>query len=120
MQSQMRDYANVVIGTKVGLDWHRDKPFRNASRARIVREVDDSLRRLQTDYIDVYQVHWPDPQVSIEGTADAMQTHVVNECSALLQHEIQTRRAILVVELTSGPVPVLTDRFGPTRRRSSP
>jgi aryl-alcohol dehydrogenase-like predicted oxidoreductase len=39
-----------------------------------MREVDDSLRRLQTDYIDIYQVHWPDPLVAIEETAAAMQT----------------------------------------------
>ena len=50
------------------------KVFRNASRARIMREIDDSLRRLRTDYIDVYQVHWPDPLVPIEETAEAMLT----------------------------------------------
>ena len=48
--------------------------FRNASRARILREVDDSLRRLRTDHIDIYQVHWPDPLVTIEETAEAMYT----------------------------------------------
>ena len=64
--------SNVIIATKVGLEWQGDKVFRNASRARIMREIEDSLRRLQTDYIDVYQVHWPDPLVAIEETAEAM------------------------------------------------
>ena len=64
----------VVIATKVGLEWKDGSVFRNASRGRIMREVDDSLRRLRTDYIDVYQVHWPDPLVAIEETAAAMQT----------------------------------------------
>ena len=64
--------SNVIIATKVGLEWQGDKVFRNASRTRIMREIEDSLRRLQTDYIDVYQVHWPDPLVAIEETAEAM------------------------------------------------
>src|SRR5439155_3697117 len=37
-------------------------------------EIGASLRRLKTDYIDIYQVHWPDPLVAIEETAEAMQT----------------------------------------------
>jgi aryl-alcohol dehydrogenase-like predicted oxidoreductase len=66
--------SRVVIATKAGLEWKDGKVFRNASRARIKREIGDSLRRLQTDYIDIYQVHWPDPLVSIEETAETMQT----------------------------------------------
>src|ERR1700753_3190339 len=66
--------SDVVIATKVGLQWDGGKVSRNASRARIIREFEDSLRRLRTDYIDVYQVHWPDPLIEIEETADAMQT----------------------------------------------
>ena len=64
--------SRVLIATKVGLQWEGGRVFRNASRARIVQEVEDSLRRLQTDHIDVYQVHWPDPLVTIEETAQAM------------------------------------------------
>src|SRR5260221_729043 len=64
--------SRAVIATKTGLDWRDGKVFRNASRERILREVDDSLARLRTDYIDIYQVHWPGPLVPMEETASAM------------------------------------------------
>ena len=64
--------APLLIATKVGLEWRDGKVFRNASRDRINKEIEDSLRRLQTDHIDIYQVHWPDPLTPIEETADAM------------------------------------------------
>jgi aryl-alcohol dehydrogenase-like predicted oxidoreductase len=66
--------SRVVIATKAGLDWQDGRVFRNASRERLLAEVEDSLRRLQTDYIDIYQVHWPDPLVRVEETAEAMST----------------------------------------------
>ena len=66
--------SRVVIATKTGLEWRDGKVFRNASRDRILREIGHSLRRLRTDTIDIYQVHWPDPLVPIEETAEAMQT----------------------------------------------
>ena len=62
----------AIIATKVGLAWKDGNPYRDASKGRIVREVEDSLRRLQTDVIDIYQVHWPDPNTPIEETAEAM------------------------------------------------
>jgi aryl-alcohol dehydrogenase-like predicted oxidoreductase len=62
----------VAIATKVALDWRDGRVFRNASKSRIHKEIDDSLRRLQTDVIDLYQVHWPDPKVPVEETAAAM------------------------------------------------
>lgn len=64
--------SRVFIATKTGLGWESGRVFRDASRAQILREVDESLRRLRTDYIDVYQVHWPDPLVAVEETAEAM------------------------------------------------
>lgn len=66
--------SRAVIATKTGLEWHDGEIHRNATRARIMREVDDSLRRLRTDYIDIYQVHWPDPLVPVEETAEAMRS----------------------------------------------
>src|SRR5262245_59004359 len=58
-EGQLR--PRVLIATKAGLEWSGGRVFRNASRARILQEVEDSLRRLRTTHIDVYQVHWPDP-----------------------------------------------------------
>jgi aryl-alcohol dehydrogenase-like predicted oxidoreductase len=60
---------DVFIATKVGLEWHNGSISRNSSRDRIRQEVQNSLRRLRTNYIDIYQVHWPDPAVPIEETA---------------------------------------------------
>jgi aryl-alcohol dehydrogenase-like predicted oxidoreductase len=65
--------SRAIIATKVGLEMRDGKAYRNATRQRIHREIDDSLRRLRTNYIDIYQVHWPDPRVPIEETAEAMQ-----------------------------------------------
>ncbi len=63
----------LVIATKLGLEWFDDgRVVRNSSRERILMEAEDSLRRLGTDTIDVYQVHWPDPRVPFEETAAAM------------------------------------------------
>lgn len=67
-----RDKA--IIATKVGLEWDAQANMhRNASAARIQKEITDSLRRLQTDYVDIYQIHWPDPSTPMEETAKAMQ-----------------------------------------------
>jgi aryl-alcohol dehydrogenase-like predicted oxidoreductase len=60
---------SIVLATKVGIDWTTGTIERNSSRERILKEIEDSLRRLATDYIDIYQVHWPDPVAPIEETA---------------------------------------------------
>ncbi|HEQ98913.1 MAG TPA: aldo/keto reductase [candidate division Zixibacteria bacterium] len=70
--AEYRQRERIVLSTKAGLEWKGDEVFRNASEERLLKEVDDSLKRLKTDYIDVYHVHWPDPAVPIEETAETM------------------------------------------------
>ena len=68
----MKHKANrreVIIATKVGLDMAPDK--KGLSKAYIFRAVEDSLRRLQTDYIDLYQAHKDDPETPLEETLSA-------------------------------------------------
>ncbi len=59
---------DVVLATKVGFPRGDDPNRRGASRRRIIRGVEDSLRRLNTDWIDLYQIHRPDPYTDIDET----------------------------------------------------
>lgn len=72
----IKQYGNreeLQIATKLGLEWDDNENIRrNSSRERILKEIDDSLRRLQTDYIDIYQIHWPDLNTDFVETAKTM------------------------------------------------
>jgi aryl-alcohol dehydrogenase-like predicted oxidoreductase len=78
----------VEILTKYGMTWeseqgkfyfdsldNRGKPvkiYKYASKDQVIKECEDSLRRLRTDYIDLYQIHWPDPTTPVEETMEAV------------------------------------------------
>lgn len=64
----------IRISTKAGLEWQNGKISRNSLPSRIAEEVDDSLRRLQTEVIDIYFIHWPDPKVPFEETARLLES----------------------------------------------
>lgn len=62
----------VVVATKAGLEWQDGKIRRNASSIRLRQELEDSLKRLKVNVIDLYQIHWPDPGTPLEETAEKM------------------------------------------------
>jgi aryl-alcohol dehydrogenase-like predicted oxidoreductase len=63
----------VLIATKAGLDWSGEGIVRNSKPARLEKELEDSLRRLKTDVIDIYQIHWPDEATAFEQTAKTLE-----------------------------------------------
>jgi aryl-alcohol dehydrogenase-like predicted oxidoreductase len=75
----VRPYAlnrdKVIIASKCGLEWSDNKYDirRNSSRKQILKEIDLSLQRLQTDVIDLYQVHWPDKNTPLAETMETLE-----------------------------------------------
>src|SRR5881394_3856132 len=86
MEGRPRD--QIVLATKCGMRWDGDQgsdPWpqkdnqgrdlvirRNAKPDSIAHECEQSLRRLRTDYIDLYQIHWPDKTTPVEDSIAAM------------------------------------------------
>ena len=64
----------VILSTKCGNEFIDGKYIRCGSADKIMWECEESLHNLKTDYIDVYLVHWPDPNVPMEETMDALNT----------------------------------------------
>ncbi len=64
----------VLVASKCGLTWNsKHETSNNLTKKNILREIDESLTRLQTDYIDIYQLHWPDHNTPIEETVSALE-----------------------------------------------
>ncbi len=68
----------IVIATKGGIHYVHGKQARDASPATLLRECDESLHRLQTDYIDLLYLHAPDPQVPVAESAGALRQLLVS------------------------------------------
>lgn len=72
--SKLKKRGEVVISTKCGNKFVDGKYLRCGSKESILKQCDESLKNLKTDYIDIYLVHWPDPDVELEETIDAVST----------------------------------------------
>jgi aryl-alcohol dehydrogenase-like predicted oxidoreductase len=63
---------DFYLATKAGLEWNDRGVFANSDPARLRLEFEDSLRRLGTDYVDLYQIHWPDTTLPVERAAEVL------------------------------------------------
>lgn len=80
-QALGRRRDDAIVVTKFGMGY-RDKPkLRDSSPARVKASIDQSLKNLGTDWIDVYLVHWPDRETAFEETMNALE-QVVQEGKA--------------------------------------
>lgn len=111
--------------TKFGMNWETEqgeyffdsvdndgKPFKMykwASKERVMRECEDSLRRLQTDYIDLYQIHWPDNTTPIQETFEAVQRLIEQgkvRAAGVCNYNVElVSEALKTIELASNQVP---------------
>lgn len=119
------DRSKYQILTKYGLDWTSDrgdihfdsvdnegnplKIYRNANPERVVRECEDSLRRLNTDYIDLLQIHWPDSTTPIAETMGAV-TRLIEQgkvrAAGVCNYSVeQVEEALKTVAIVSHQVP---------------
>ena len=63
----------VIIATKCGLKWDDSgRVFHALTRDAVLQDIESSLRRLKTDYIDLYQIHWPDKKTELSETLDTL------------------------------------------------
>jgi aryl-alcohol dehydrogenase-like predicted oxidoreductase len=62
----------AVITTKFGVGYKEAPNFRDSSRKRVMESIESSLAALNTDYVDVYMVHWPDTNTPFEETMRAL------------------------------------------------
>lgn len=123
MQGIARDQYQIL--TKFGMNWETEqgeyffetkendgKPIKMhkwASKQKVMEECDASLRRLKTDYIDLYQIHWPDATTPIQETFEAVATLIqqgkVRAAGVCNYSTVQVEEALKTIPLASIQVP---------------
>jgi len=102
--------SRVIIATKCGLVWNDSgQVHHDLSRACLRRGLEASLQRLKTDYIDLYQIHWPDRRTPLEDSIDELlgfqrsgavrHIGVCNFSAQLLQHACGLASVVSVQQL---------------------
>src|ERR671927_375702 len=98
-----RPRDSYVLATKVAGQMSDDENDRGLSAAQIAKQIDASLERLQTDYVDLYQAHRSDPDVPIEETIEAFQQVVASGKARFLGFSEWTPEQIQAAIDIAGP-----------------
>jgi len=105
-------WETVEPGARVDghdMDGHPVRVFRHAGKDSILRECEDSLRRLKTDYIDLYQVHWHDASTPIDETMEALVILLdqgkIRYASVCNYDELQLEEALKSAPIIANQVP---------------
>jgi aryl-alcohol dehydrogenase-like predicted oxidoreductase len=64
--------SDVIVATKFGVGYDEMPNRRDSRRSRVFASIDKSLQRLRTDHVDIYLMHWPDPNTPLEETMTAL------------------------------------------------
>jgi len=121
------DRSKVQLLTKFGLVWDGSNNgkgdfffdaddngkkipvYKYASKSNIIKEVEESLKRLQTDYIDLLQIHWPDSTTPIHETMEALETLIqqgkIRAAGVSNYSASQIQEAQKTIQLASNQVP---------------
>lgn len=113
--------AEVVIATKGGVAWNESGVIRRTLAPWHIRQaIDNSLRRLRVDYIDLYQLHWPDPEVSIadavgevERARQAGKVRAIGVCNFSHKMVIEARASAAITTLQA-PISLLERQWSET------
>jgi aryl-alcohol dehydrogenase-like predicted oxidoreductase len=123
LQGVPRDQYQIL--TKYGMNWRTDKGefyfdsvdnngkptkiYKYSRRESVLQECEDSLRRLKTDYIDLFQIHWPDATTPISETMEAVATLIEQgkvRAAGVCNYKVeQVEEALKTIKLVSNQVP---------------
>lgn len=107
--------ADVVLVTKGAREWVRDNPDRRAATVsdsdpkRLLASIDESLKRLQTDYIDLFLIHWPDHNRAFSEPMEALEQA---KKAGKIRHTGVSNFSVEMIAESRETSPIITNQIG--------